>query len=123
MKVFLEFVWSFIPWSSLIVPFNLLDILDDHIESGILSGMMVVLLLAIGIVIDVVIGFRMWNVCETLNEKISGEEGAAIRKKYEAYGIETSYTPIGIRGDRNVVAIIACFILSLLTLGWLINHL
>ena len=114
VKVFFNFLFPFSIGCTVIAGFIISEILSRHIQSSTILMIFNILLVIVGIVIIILSGAAMIGGCIALNEKISGVEGENIAKKYAQFDINSSYTPIGIRGNRNTVAVIAGWVTAII---------
>lgn len=114
IKVLLEFAFSLSVWLFLLGGVAVQNIFTRHIESSIVLTITGIILIVFGIIAIILTGFIFNGICDSLKEKISGPEGKAIQEKYAQFGISigASYTPVGIRGTRNAVAVVLCGILA-----------
>ena len=109
VKVLLEFLFPLFIGIVMWAGGSIQIFFERHIDSSLLLIITGLILIIVGIAAIILIAVGMIYICISLNEKISGAEGEAIKKKYTPFGINDSYTPIGIRGGRNAVAVIVCW--------------
>lgn len=108
VKVLLEFLFPLSIGIVMWVGSSVQLFFERYIDSSVLLTITGFILLITGIVATFLIAVGMMCICMSLSEKISGAEGEAIKKKYAPFNINDSYTPIGIRGDRNAIAVFVC---------------
>ena len=109
VKVLLEFLFPLFIGIVMWAGGSIQIFFERHIDSSLLLIITGLILIIVGIAAIILIAVGMIYICISLNEKISGAEGEAIKKKYTPFGINDSYTPIGICGGRNAVAVIVCW--------------
>ena len=92
VKVLLEFLFPLFIGIVMWAGGSIQIFFERHIDSSLLLIITGLILIIVGIAAIILIAVGMIYICISLNEKISGAEGEAIKKKYTPFGITSDTT-------------------------------